>query len=128
MATKHTESIKSYLESNGVTATIFNGPERDGENFPDEAIFIVPTGGPMPQGFADNSGQSLVSTRANLAIRSSTYGAAEELARDVWSKLHLADISGYFGSIAQNGGPIFSEIDSEGRYRFSVNIILRIIE
>ena len=86
---------------------------------PTKAIFVSETGGPAAQrvfGLAHEHRRANVQVR----IRSTDYTTGQQVAQQAYDALESADLSGYL-DVACIGLPIFTALDENGMYHFSLN-------
>ena len=94
------------------------------DNVPELAAFVLLSGGEEPLAFADNQGtgsENKATVQVFVRGEKYKYPAAMALAREIYSALKYASISGYVECAPQQSAPIFLGLDKDGRPAISIN-------
>jgi hypothetical protein len=125
------EDIRSYLISVGTaTPGLFCGPARPaGNGVPDNATFILVSGGGAPTGFMDGHDTDFRPIRLQVLTRvtSDSYKAGRDAAEVLWGKLQRAALSaasGYIRCTCAQAAPMYLGRDDQDHHRWSVNILV----
>jgi len=128
-ATRHNNEVADYLDANaGLSPTIYAGPYREG--MADDAITVIVTGGARPDHFFDGGSESLKRPTVQVTVRGSQSQrkAVHDRADTVYDTLSGVSFSNYSVAHMQQGGPLYTGTDGQGRPTYTVNVRLLIKE
>lgn len=124
--------IATVLAAGGIGLTsgtnLFTGPERPiGDGIPDEAVFVLASGGYPPEPFIDGSGQDYCISTVQIIVRSAirSHDSGQTLARDVRDCVHKATIAGYVDLRVREAEPNYLGQDEQELHTWSLNMELQ---
>jgi hypothetical protein len=106
---------------------LFEGPVRaQSATVPHQAVFVLPSGGPAPEAYADGTTTERRYSAIQITLRSDPkdYAGGWVLARQVKAALHHATVTGYVDIRAMQSEPIYVGPDEADRHLWSVNLEL----
>jgi hypothetical protein len=129
MAETLDEDVVTELAASGlglVSGTnLFTGPERSvGDGIPDQAVFVLATGGAPPAPFIDGSGVDYCWSTVQITVRSAvrSFHSGQALARSVRNAIHEASISGYVDVRAREAEPNYLGADEQEMHTWTINV------
>lgn len=105
---------------------LFRGKMRAvGGGIPTKAVFVLATGGPAPETYANSSTKFFFSA-VQIMIRSDErdFQSGQADARAIRNALHHVDLAGYITVNAQESEPLYLGEADEGYHLWSVNLEL----
>lgn len=112
-----------------VGTNLFAGPMRDNAVIPNDAVFVLESGGPAAEKLLDDSGGSnkRITLRVFIRTTGDSYAAGKTLADSVFDAGHNASLSGYAYCLAESSSPYYFGQDDKGRHQWSVifNVLQR---
>lgn len=106
---------------------LFAGPMRAPDaNIPHLACFVLASGGPGPQAYADGTTTKLRYSAVQVLLRSAprAFAAGQTLAREVRDTLHNVTLSGYIDTQALEAEPLYLGEIENGSHLWSMNFTL----
>lgn len=135
MATTPDIDVATYLGTQLGTLTLgtnlFCGPVRGHDTpdsgIPDQAVFVLASGGPAPGAFLGNSASGEQRfTSLSIRVRSAPNGfqSGQTLARSVRDTLHHAAVSGYLDVAVRESDPAYLGVTEKAQHEWSIGVNL----
>jgi len=116
-----TVSIGGAVAAKGTN--LFHGPESPpvGSLIPQNAVFIIATGGPAAQPYLGIS-QDYREVFVQVTVRDKTHSQGLATARACYAALHRASLSGYVSVLAQQAEPVYNGMSNLGHHVWTLNL------